>query len=411
MAAPGVVVLGGYVNALGVVRALHARGVPAVVVRTQSFDIAHLSRCVSSHATVTGVAEQPDLIVDLLERRATDWAGWAVLPTNDEALAALALNHDRLSSRYRLIAPPLEVARHLLDKTVMLASARAVGADVPTHFGPATEETAAGSDLSFPVVVKPLVGYRFAARFGTKLFVANDREELRRCVALLARAKIEGQVVELVPGRDSDIYQYTTYVDEAGEPRGGLTVRKLRQGPPLFGVARVAEIVRSPDGLEETTVELARRIGLRGIASAEYKLDPRNGRFRFLELNGRSVVYNGLLRRAGLDLPWLAWSDYVTGRLERARPNGWPGVWINLHADVLYSTLYRTADRPSLADFLTPYRRPKLEAVWSASDPLPFLAQWARTARAGAQALTKREHRELVADRARVSASRATRPL
>ena len=401
MAAQGVVVLGGYVNALGVVRALHARGIATAVVTTKPFDIAHLSRCVSSHVAVAGVEEQPELIVELLERRAADWEGWAVLPTNDEALAALALHHDRLSSRYRLIAPPLEVARHLLDKTLMLESARAVGADVPTHYGPATEETAAERELSFPVVVKPLVGYRFAARFGSKLFVAHDREELRRCAALLAAAAIEGQVVELVPGPDSGIYQYTTYLDARGEPRGGLTARKLRQGPPLFGIACVAEIVANPDGLEETTVELARRIGLRGIASAEYKLDPRSGRFRFLELNGRSVVYNGLLRRAGLDLPWLAWSDYVTGRPERGRPNGWPGVWINLHADVLYSTLYRSSDRPSLGDFLTPYRRPKLEAVWSARDPLPFLAQWTRTARSGARALVKREQGEFVADRSR----------
>jgi predicted ATP-grasp superfamily ATP-dependent carboligase len=233
-------------------------------------------------------------------------------------------------------------------------------------------------------------------RFGSKLFVAHDREELRRCVARLAAAEIDGQVVDLVPGPDSGIYQHSTYLDARGEPRGGLTARKLRQGPPLFGMARVAEIVDDPGGLAETTVELARRIRLRGIASAEFKVDSRDGRLRFLELNGRSIVYNRLLARAGLDLAWLAWSDYVVGRPEHGHPNGWPGVWINLHADLLYSTVYRDHDRPTLTDFLTPYRRPKLEAVWSASDPLPFLVQWTRTARSGALALAGRSvtHRE-----------------
>lgn len=409
MQARGVVVLGGYVNALGVVRALAARGVATAVVRNKPFDIAHLSRCVSAHDRVAGVEERPELLVELLERRAAEWRGWALLPTNDETLAALALHHDRLSSLYRLIAPPWEVARHLLDKTLMLKSAQSVGADVPIYYGPATEETAAGHDLSFPVVVKPLASYRFSSHFGSKLFVAHDREELRRCIARLAEANIDGQVVDLVPGPDSGIYQYTTYMDAHGEPQGGLAVRKLRQGPPLFGIARVAEIVETPDGLAEATVELARRMGLRGIASAEFKLDSRDGRFRFLELNGRSIVYNSLLRRAGLDLSWLALSDYVTGRPERARPNGWPGVWINLHADVLYSTVYRHSERPSLTDFLTPYRRRKLEAVWSTRDPRPFLALWTRTARSGALALVSREQAELVADRSR--APSATRPL
>ena len=402
MTGPGVVVLGGYVNALGVVRALAARGLPTAVVANQPFDIAHLSRHVAAHERVTRLEERPDALVELLERRAADWDGWAVLPTNDESLAALALHHERLSSLYRLLAPPLEVARHLLDKTLMHESAAAVGVDSPVHFGPATEETAARPELEFPVVVKPLVGYRFAARFGTKLFVADDRAELRRCIAAVSAAGIEAQVVELVPGADSAIYQYTTYLDAAGEPLGALSVRKLRQGPPGFGIACVAEVVPDPEDVAETTIALARRIGLRGIASAEFKRDARDGRLRFLELNGRSVVYNSLLRRAGLDLPWLAWSDHVPGRPERVRPSRWPGVWVNLHADVLYAAFYRNSQRPGLAEFVGPYRRPKLEAVWSARDPRPFVAQWTRTARTGARALVRREHGGLVADRARV---------
>ena len=299
MQAPGVVVLGGYVNALGVVRALDARGVPAAVVCTKPYDIAHVSRCVSAHERIVGAEERPEPLVKLLERCGSAWNGWALLPTNDETLAALISHHDRLSQRYRLIVPPPDAARHLLDKSLMLEGARSVGAEVPVRYGPATEETAARDDVRFPVVVKPLASYPFTARFGSKLFVADDRVELRRCIARMAEGGIDGQVVDLVPGPDSDIYAYNTYIDAAGEPLGGLTVRKLRQGPPRFGVARVAEISPNPDGLEEITVELARRIGLRGIASAEFKLDARDGRYRFIELNGRSMVYNGLLRALG----------------------------------------------------------------------------------------------------------------
>jgi D-aspartate ligase len=398
---PGAVVVGGYVNGLGLVRALAAREVRTAVVTTKPYDIAHRSRWVSAHDGVLDLEERPESLVELLERRALDWSGWALFPANDEALAALAQHRDRLASTYRVVAPPWEVASSFLDKGRMMDVARAAGVDVPHCYGPAVEATAALPELRFPVVVKPVVGYRFSSRFGTKLFAANDREELRRSISLVEDAKVSCHVFDFVPGPDDRIYTYCTYVDAHGEPLSGVTVRKLRQSPPFFGVARVAEIADDNPTLRDATVEILRRIGHRGMAAAEFKLDPRDGTFRFLEINGRSVMYNALLRRAGLDLGGLAWSDHVCGQPEPARPNGWRGVWIHLHADILYSALYRRYDRVGLADFLAPYKRPKVYAVWSATDPLPFITQWSQTAWEGASGLWRGRYRERLVDRAR----------
>jgi len=284
----------------------------------------------------------------------------------------------------------------------MLDVAEAVGMDLPRRYGPATAATAARGDLRFPVVVKPDVGYRFRARFGCKLFVASDRRELDGAIARLGAQGLRGEVFDCVPGPDDEIHAYCTYIDTRGEPRGGLTVRKIRQGPPRFGVARAAEVVADVPALREATIALLRRMDFRGIASAEFKRDPRDGRFRFLEVNGRSVIYNGLLRRAGLDVAGLAWADHVRGEPETAAPNGWPGVWVNLHSDLLYSLLVRGDGAVTLAEFLAPYRRPVIDAVWSATDPLPFLAEWARTIRTGASALWSRARRRAVADRVRL---------
>ena len=399
MGTPGAIIVGGHVNGLGLVRALAARNVPTAVIATKPYDIAHRSRWVSAHEAVLDIEEHPEHLAEVLERRVADWRGWALFPANDGALAALSQHKDRLASMYHVIAPPSEVARYFLDKGPMLDVARGVGMDMPRCYGPAVEAVAASSDVQFPVVVKPNVGHRFFSRFGCKLFVARDRAELRNCIARFVEAEMPGQVFDLIPGPDNQIYAYCTYIDVHGQPRGGLTVRKLRQSPPFFGVARVAEIAADNPTLREATIEIVRRIGFRGVASAEFKLDPRDGRFRFLEINGRPVIYNGLLRRAGLDVGGLAWSDYMCGRPEPVCPNGWPGVWIHLHADVLYWLLYRRHDRPAFTDFIAPYRRPKIYAVWSAKDPLPFLTQWSRSARAGASVLWEGTQRERLADR------------
>ena len=389
----GAVLIGGYVNALGLVRGLASRGIQTAVVTTKPFDIAHRSRLVGSHDAAPDIEERPEQLVELLERRVPEWRGWVLIPTNDAALAALTDAHERLCPAYRVAAPEPEAALTLLDKDAMLEAASAAGLDVPRRYGPATEATAAAEGLEFPVIVKPLVPYRFVSRFGRKLFVADDREELRGYASRMEDAGIPGQVIELVPGPDSRILTHCTYIDSRGEPAASLTVRKLRQNPPLYGDARVAELTAQDPELREATVELLRRIGHRGIAIAEFKLDPRDRRPRFIEVNGRSVVYNGLLRRGGLDLGALAWSDHVHGRPERPRTNGWPGAWIHLHPDLLYSVFHRK-HRLGLSEFLEPYRRATVEAVWSATDPAPFAAQWVRTAREGASAVRRRSLQE-----------------
>ena len=403
---PGAVVVGGYINGLGLVRAFGARGIPVAVIVTKPFDMAHKSRWARAHEVIHGLEDSPELLVELLQRRAADWRDWLVIPTNDEAMGSLAKHHDRLSSTYRLACPEWESARYFLDKAEMLDVAHAIGIPSPRCYGSA-QESMLDPELRFPVVVKPTCGYRFVARFGVKLFVANTREELAAAIERLTRADLSAQVYDLIPGDDSRIYAYCTYINTRDEQCGGLTIRKLRQGPPFFGSARVAEVVADQPILREMTTEFLSRTGFRGIAAAEFKLDPRDGSFRFMEVNGRSVVYNSLLRKAGMDVADLTWADYMTGEPVRVRPNNWPGVWADLHADVLYSLLYRRHDPISVRRFLAPYRRPTIDAVWSASDPAPSIAQWIWSARRGIGALRRGGGRKLLGNHTRVDEHRA----
>lgn len=376
----GAIVIGGYVNGLGVLRALAARGIPTAVVTTQPYDLAQRSRWCVAAAAATALDADSDALRAVLDRWRTRFAGFALVPTTDEALVAIGRHRDDLERDFRVVAPPSEVVARLVDKRELLRAARAVGVDVPRCYGAATADLACRADVAYPVVVKPVVGYRFVARFGVKLLVARDPAELRAAIARVHAADVACEVFDLVPGRDDQIWAYCTYVDRRGAAAPGVTVRKRRQSPASFGVARVATVVDDLPALRDATLAIARRLDLRGIVASEFKRDPRDGRFRFLEVNGRSVIYNALLRRAGLDVAGLAWSEQVTGRAEAQVRSRWRGTWVNLHADLLHSTLRREEDL-RFGDFAAPYVGPWLEAVWSPRDPLPFLAQWARTAR------------------------------
>jgi predicted ATP-grasp superfamily ATP-dependent carboligase len=389
MASCGAVVIGGYINGLGLVRSLGARGVPVALVETQPYDIARYSRFVATHERALDMDGRPEALAEILERRRRDLKGWVLLPSTDEALAAVTHLRDQLSPHHPIAAPGPEAVGYLLDKRRMREAAAAAGLALPAYHGPASVALldrvgshGVNQPLVFPVVVKPTAGSRFAARFDCKLFVARDARELAACIARVTDAGIPCDVHDLIPGGDDQIYAHTTYVDRRGRPTVGLTIRKLRQSPAGFGVARVAELVPDPGGLHEATVELARHIGLSGIAEAEWKRDARDGSLRFIEINGRSVIFNGLLRKGGLDLAALAHGEAVAGEIPEPRLSGWTGVWINLHADVLHGLLGHEEAAGWRARLGPYYLRPICEAVWSARDPAPFFAQWGRSARA-----------------------------
>jgi predicted ATP-grasp superfamily ATP-dependent carboligase len=380
---PGAVVIGGYINGLGLVRSLSGRGVPAAVVTTLPCDIAHYSRHICGHEAVEDIAGHPERLIELLQRKAKDWRGWTLFPASDEAVEILANHRETLSATYRVLAPPAEVAARIMDKRVGSEAARRAGVGVARCYGYSDEGIESMNGLAYPVLVKPVVSHAFRRRFERKLFLARDHDDLARRIAEVREAKLACEILEVIPGPDSQVYEYAVYVDSKGEPGPGLTVHKLRQSPPLFGVARVAEVVPEIPAMREAAVEILRRLEYRGIAGVEFKVDPRDGSLRFLEVNGRAVIFNKLLQRAGLDLTSMAYFDTGNGSIEQPVPNGWPGVWVNTHADFLYMAFRRDKPRLSWRDFAATYKRPVIEAAWSVDDPRPYLTLWARTARSG----------------------------
>src|SRR5690349_21901882 len=109
----GAIVVGGYVNGLGIVRALAERGVPVAVVRTQPFDVAHRSRWCIASCVAHRLGDDPTALLGALDPWRTRFAGWALVPTTDDALVAIARQHGVLATSFRPLAPPEDVVRRL----------------------------------------------------------------------------------------------------------------------------------------------------------------------------------------------------------------------------------------------------------------------------------------------------------
>jgi predicted ATP-grasp superfamily ATP-dependent carboligase len=341
---PAIVVGVGWVSGLAAIRSLGRAGVRVLAVDDRPGALGFRSRYAEPHLAPS--------------RRGDDYvrflAGLGVgvaLPTHDDDLETIARNHADLPLTCPF--PDWRVLGAAQDKRAQVQAARRAGVPVPDT----------GEDAPLPALVKPARAPAFRRRFGVKAFRCETRAEV---AAALERAREFDPIVqEWVPGGDDRLYTCGSYVAANGAPLGLFSGRKLRQTPRVVGTARVAEAVWV-DEVVEQGMALLRELRLWGISQVEFKHDPRDGKYKLIEVNPRLWEWHGLAAACGVDLPLIAYRDAVGERPEPVRMERGGLRWA--------ITLARGA-RP------TPQRPRYIDAMWARDDPMPALVHLARVVR------------------------------
>ena len=116
---------------------------------------------------------------------------------------------------------------------------------------------------------------------------------------------------EYVPGPSDNHYFVDGFRDRLGAIRATFARRRLRIYPPDFGNS-TAMISIAPEVMAKPIAgvrQLLERTHSRGIFSAEFKLDPRDGEFRILEVNTRPWWFVDFAVRSGVDVCAMAYAD------------------------------------------------------------------------------------------------------
>ncbi len=345
-----VVVGAGWVAGLAAIRSLGRMGVPVLAVDDRASALGFRSRYADLRLAPDRFGDRAAYV------RFLSTLGEAVVfPTHDDDLELIARRRDELPFLYPF--PGWDVLGPIQDKRRQLGRAAELGIPVPR-----TSEQPS-DDLGFPVLVKPADPTVFRRRFGVKAFRCETRAELD---AAFERARDhEPQIQEWIPGGDDALYTLGSYLDEDGEALGLFSGRKLLQTPPGVGTARVAEAVWVDEVVDQGRA-LLRGLGFHGISQVEFKRDPRDGRFKLIEVNPRLWEWHGLAAACGVDLPRIAYLDLVGRPPAPARMRGEGTRWA--------ITLARRS-RPA------PQRPPYVDAMWARDDPKPALVHLARVLR------------------------------
>ncbi|HEY1303125.1 MAG TPA: ATP-grasp domain-containing protein [Vicinamibacterales bacterium] len=373
----GVIVLGGEFHGLGVARSVGRHGVPVCVIDDE-YSISRFSRYVTHAVRVPDLRDEGKTVDALLEvARRKGLAGWVLYPIRDEIVAALSRHRETLQAVFRLPTPGWQSIKHVWDKRNTYRLASEIGIATPRTWYPQHVDDLENIDAEQPLVVKPAIKEHFIYATKAKAWRANNRDELRERFLEAAAIVPSGEVMvqELIPGDGRQQYAYCAFFKN-GEAIGSMTARRRRQHPPEFGRASTfVETVDVPQ-LAELSRRFLRAIDYYGLVEVEYKLDPRDGVFKLLDVNARVWGYHTLGFEAGVDFPYLQFLDQLGVQVPVCQTR--PGVqWIRLVTDMPTAVVEMLGDRLAWQEFIRSLRTFQIESVFCREDLLPGLVELA----------------------------------
>src|SRR5262249_31011075 len=139
-------------------------------------------------------------------------------------------------------------------------------------------------------------------------------------------------VQEFIPGDGR--YQFSSCMFfKDGRATSSMEAQRWRQHPIEFGrSATFVETVDLPE-IKELSIRFLQAINYYGLAELEYKLDPRDGKYKLLDVNARTWGFHALGPAAGVDFSHMLFADQLGEGVQNC--HGRAGVgWMRAVTDI-----------------------------------------------------------------------------
>ena len=320
-------ILGADIGVYALARAFHEEyGVPSIVVTGIALGPVADSAIITTSIVDDG--HDPRQLVDRLILVAQENPGRTrVLLANSDWLVRVVVQHRAELEPYYVV-PFLseDLLDKISDKATFAEICDELGIAVPRtivqDFARAGEESWVPTpvDISFPLIAKAASSadyqdVEFAGK--RKVFEITSQAELDELWQSLRGAGFTGRFVvqELIPGDDTQMRSITAYVDSRGVITLMCSAHVLLEEHTPSGLGNPAAMItqRYDEMLEQARAFLVATKYV-GFANFDVKVDPRDGSFRFFEVNPRIGRNNYYLTAAGANVMKYLVEDRVLGR-------------------------------------------------------------------------------------------------
>jgi predicted ATP-grasp superfamily ATP-dependent carboligase len=367
------IVLGSGITALGAQRVLRKGGVPSYQLMVED-PLLRRSRWFQP-LPVPVPPDRRAALADWLPDVGFDRA--VLIPCSDHWAEAVAALDSALEDRFPASLTPLAELRLLLDKGKLAGVLDRLAVPHPTSHALRDARDLDGVTDAFlrEAFLKPRDSQRFFRRFGAKAFRVRSREDARRRLATAMDAGLEMILQDYVQGPASNHFFVDGFIDRDGRERALFVRQRLRMYPPLFGNSTY--MIAVPPERAAPAIESARRVfrelGYRGVFSAEFKLDARDGVFKLLEVNARPWWFVEFAAQCGVDVLRMAYDDAL-GLPVADAPAYAPGArCVYPYNDYFACQLLRDTDEITWAEMVRSWIGAH-QPVFQLGDPWPSLA-------------------------------------
>ena len=228
-----------------------------------------------------------------------------LLATSDLTIQLVAPLRRALAPQVRLLVEDEVRLQLVQDKSALLRLAQSENVEVPRFVCTADREEILrfAASVGYPVVIKPRCSRLWNDgqwREGAVQYAASPEElltrweESHRSIPVpMVQERIEGE------GRGVFLCMWN------GEVKAAFCHRRVREKPPWGGVSVLSESVPLETDIVERSARLLRAAGWSGPAMVEYKMDPRDGKPKLMEINARYWGSLQLAIASGVDFPLL----------------------------------------------------------------------------------------------------------
>lgn len=298
-----------------------------------------------------------------------------LIPTSDALSVFVAEYADELSERYIFPRNNPQLIKDLMSKEGMYGLATTHGVPTAQTAFPRTLEDvyAAAEMIAFPVMLKGIYGDRLQVRTGTKMVIVSSKDELIKQYKKLEDPTHPNLMLqEYIPGGDDQIYIFNGYFNERSACLAGFTGHKIRQFPIHTGCASLG-ICRWNQAIAGVTTKFMQTLGYRGILDIGYRWDPRDDKYKVLDINPRvGQAFRIFVTTDGMDVVRALYQDLTGGKVITGVPRE-GRKWMIEDCDFVSSLHYYQEGTLRIGEWIRSFKGLEEGAWFSWRDPVPFM--------------------------------------
>jgi predicted ATP-grasp superfamily ATP-dependent carboligase len=301
---------GHFRKTLAVVRSLGRKGTHVTVGERTFFNTSFFSKYCNRRLVYPSPRRSPDQFIEFLLKEIKENHYDCLFPMEEETLLLLAKYHSEISQYTYLLNPELKKIEFVRDKRNLMQFAEAHGYPTPkTFYDPPTstlwsnETNSTGralplDSIPIPAVIKPRIS---SGSFG--IVYVKKKEDIVPSYQSVHRRYPFPLIQEWIPD-GGGTYGLSALFDESSNIKAAFVHKKLRMYPVQGGPSTLREGVEHPQ-IMELGLSLLKSLNWVGVGMVEFKVDPRDGIPKLMEVNPRFWGSLQLAIISGVDFPYL----------------------------------------------------------------------------------------------------------